>query len=242
MGSRPQILIFHPALAPYRVDFFNLLSEICDARLVLLGENLEEQKFDQKTLRSRLVCRVSYLMRGFMLFGRYIRTGFIACIRKAHPDIVFGYEYSPITVLILLYKMICRRKFRFITMTDDNTEMFAATHGIRKYLRAFVLHKADGVIVTNHGVAELLKQRNVRTAVVPIVYEAKMFRADSDKVFAKAQRLRHDVIGDAGRFVLYVGRLARVKNLKWTIGHIVETLPPSAHAGTEVAQPRASNR
>lgn len=228
MSRGAKLLIFHPALAPYRVDFFNLLSEICDAQLVLLGKNLEEQKFDQKTLLSRLKCRVSYLTRGFMLFGRYIRTGVISCIRKERPDIVLGYEYSPITVLIPLYKMICRCKFRFYTMTDDNDEMFKATHGIRKCLRAFVLRKVDGVIVTNHGVAELLKQRNVKVTVIPIVYETNKFRSDGDKVFAAAERLRHEVVGDAGRIVLYVGRLAKVKNLKWAINHILEVLPPSA--------------
>ena len=163
-----------------------------------------------------------------MLFGRYVRTGFISCIRKECPDIVLGYEYSPITVLILLYKMIYRRKFRFITMTDDNEEMFAATHGIRKILRAFVLSRADGVIVTNHGVAGLMKQRKVRTAVVPIVYEMTKFRSDGNKVFAAAERIRYDIVGVAGRLVLYVGRLAKVKNLKWAISHIVEVLPPSA--------------
>ena len=228
MGSRLKTLIFHPALAPYRVDFFNLLSEICDTQLILLGKNLEEQKFDQKTLLSRLKCRVSYLTRGFMLFGRYIRTGFISCIRKECPDIVLGYEYSLITVLILLYKMVCRCKFRFITMTDDNAEMFMTTHGIRKCLRAFVLRKANGVIVTNNSVAELLKQRNVKATVIPIVYETNAFRSDGDKVFAAAEWLRRDVAGDAGRIVLYVGRLAKVKNLKWAITHIVEVLPQSA--------------
>ena len=228
MSRRAKLLIFHPALAPYRIDFFNLLADMFDAHLVLLGTNLEEQKFDQKRLLAKLKCRVSYLTKGFMLFGRYIRTGFISIVKKERPDIVLGYEYSPLTVLILLYKLVCRCRFRFYTMTDDNKEMFIVTRGIRKILRGFVLRHADGVIVTNRETAELAEKHHVRTAVVPIVYEANTFRSDGEKVFAAAERLRRDIAGDAGRIVLYVGRLAKVKNLKWASNHILEVLPPSA--------------
>ena len=169
MSRKSKLLIFHPALAPYRVDFFNLLADMFDSHLVLLGTNLEEQKFDQKHLLTKLRCRVSYLTKGFMLLGRYIRTGFISIVKKDQPDIVLGYEYSPLTVLILLYKKVCRCRFSFYTMTDDNREMFIATRGVRKMLRTFVLRHADGIIVTNRETAELAEAHHVRTAVVPIV-------------------------------------------------------------------------
>ena len=228
MGSRLKILIFHPALAPYRIDFFNLLADMFDVHLVLLGTNLEEQKFDQKRLLAKLKCRVSYLTKGFMLFGRYIRTGFISIVKKERPDIVLGYEYSPLTVLILLYKKLCRCQFRFYTMTDDNKEMFIATRGIRKILRAFVLRYADGVIVTNRETAELAEARHARTAVVPIVYETESYRAETGAVFKAAKRLRDGIVGKTGRIVLYVGRLAKVKNLAWAIREVASALPRNA--------------
>lgn len=223
-----KLLCFHPALAPYRVDFFNLLADMFDAHLVLLGTNLEEQKFDQKRLLAKLKCRVSYLTKGFMLFGRYIRTGFIPIVKKEQPDIVLGYEYSPLTVLLLLYKMACRCRFRFYTMTDDNKEMFIATRGIRKILRACILRYADGIIVTNRETAELAEAHHARTAVVPIVYESESYRAQSGAVFDAAKRLRDGIVGETGRIVLYVGRLAKVKNLAWAIREAASALPRTA--------------
>lgn len=228
MSRKAKLLIFHPALAPYRVDFFNLLADMFDTHLILLGTNLEEQKFDQKHLLSKLKCRISYLTNGFMFLGRYIRTGFISLVSKERPDIVLGYEYSPLTVLILFYKRICRCRFRFYTMTDDNKEMFIATRGMRKILRKFVLRYSDGVIVTNRGTAELAEEYHAKTAVVPIVYERESYRADSGEVFNAAKRLRDGIVDATGRIVLYVGRLAKVKNLSWAIREVASALPPNA--------------
>ena len=212
-----KILIFHPALAPYRVDLFNLLAELYDAELVLLGKNLEEQKFDQESLLKKLKCRVSYLTRGFMLFGRYIRTGFISKIKVVQPDVVWGYEYSPLTACILFYKLLTRARFKFYTTTDDNAEMFCSTKGLRKILRSFVLKFADGVVVTNGETAELMRKRGVNAAVVPIIYKASEFRAKAKDIFEKAARLRKGLIRDNESLLLYVGRLAQVKNLSWLL-------------------------
>ena len=54
-----KLLIFHQALAPYRVDFFNHLAEKFNTELVLFDTNLVNQKFDQKQLVENLKCRVS---------------------------------------------------------------------------------------------------------------------------------------------------------------------------------------
>lgn len=220
-----KLLVFHPALAPYRVDFFNLLGRLFKAHVVFLGRNLEEQKFDQKRLLARLKCRVSFLTNGFMFCGRYVRTGFISLIRRERPDVVLGFEFSPLTVIIILYRLVFRARFGFYTMTDDNAEMFQATRGVRKLLRCLVLRFADGVIVTNQAVADLLKSRGVRVAVVPIIYEREAFRANQDSVYKQASVLRRKLDVENGRILLTVGRLAKVKNQAWLIETMARSFP-----------------
>lgn len=220
-----KVLCFHPALAPYRVDFFNLLGRLFKTHVVFLGRNLEDQKFDQKRLLARLKCRISFLTNGFIFCGRYVRTGFISLIRRERPDVVLGYEFSPLTVIILLYRLVFRMRFEFYTMTDDNAEMFQATRGIRKLLRCFVLRFADGVIVTNQAVGGLLKSRGVRIAVVPIIYEREAFRANQDTVYKLASDLRRKLDVEKGRILLTVGRLAKVKNQAWLIETMARSFP-----------------
>ena len=39
------VLIFHPTIAPYRIDFFNDLYKSFNAKIVLFYRNLKDQKF-----------------------------------------------------------------------------------------------------------------------------------------------------------------------------------------------------
>lgn len=217
-----KLLIFHPALAPYRIDLFNLLSSICDTELVLLGRNLEEQKFDQEHLLQKLRCKVSHLVNGVMICGRYIRTGFIAKIRDAKPNVVFGYEFSLLTIIILLYKKLTRAGFEFVTMTDDNLEQLEACSGVRKWLRAFVAKYADGIVVTNEDSAEFLHRRfgGCKVVVVPIIYDEKNIRSNADLIFKDAKRWREDNLGPRDVAAFFIGRLASVKNVMWLLDKV----------------------
>lgn len=46
MNHTSRLLVFHRTIAPYRIDFFNDLSEAFDARVCLQYKNLLNQKFD----------------------------------------------------------------------------------------------------------------------------------------------------------------------------------------------------
>ena len=48
-----RFLIFHPAVAPYRVDFFNALHDRLGAVVSLYYKNLKSQKFDYEKLKER---------------------------------------------------------------------------------------------------------------------------------------------------------------------------------------------
>ena len=50
---KKKLLIFHPALAPYRVDQFNSLNEIFDLEVVFLFNNQWTFKYDQARLLSQ---------------------------------------------------------------------------------------------------------------------------------------------------------------------------------------------
>lgn len=51
---KKRAVIFHPAIAPYRIDFFNSLSETFDASFYFEFEDPLEQSFDKEKMRRRL--------------------------------------------------------------------------------------------------------------------------------------------------------------------------------------------
>ena len=61
MKIRERILIIHPVLAPYRVDFFNQLNEFYDIKLLLLKGNFTDNPFNQHDLQNSLTCEIKVL-------------------------------------------------------------------------------------------------------------------------------------------------------------------------------------
>lgn len=214
-----KILVFHPALAPYRVDFFNLLAEKVDLEVVFLLTNLESQKFDQDALRAKCRFKYRYLTRGFSVCGRFVRIGVRRILRETKPDVVVGIEFAPLTAELCLMRPFAR--WRLWTICDDNEIMVANCSGLRRFMRAFVMRFADGVIVTSEIVAAAFRAQGFRRpcfAAVPIVHDTAVLRQNETAVFAMGAAWRRAVVPkDWTRLALYVGRLSPEKNLTWLI-------------------------
>ena len=215
------LLLFHPALAPYRIDFFNALAERYDLHLVLLGENLQEQKFNQQALVRKLKCRLSYLLGGFVFRSRYIRTGVIRLLRREKPQVVLSYEYSLTTMVLALYRRMSRARFALYTMTDDNAELFAKCSGLRRRVRDFLLRRLDGCLIIDEEVGPLMSRiampKQLDVVTVPIIYDEDSFRRDERRVFEQADQWRQRNLRPGEKAVFFVGRLEPVKNLPWLI-------------------------
>ena len=51
---KQKVLIFHPTVAPYRIDLFNFLSNKFDAKVCLFLRNLISQVFDYSKIEKQL--------------------------------------------------------------------------------------------------------------------------------------------------------------------------------------------
>ena len=213
-----KVLVFHPALAPYRIDFFNLLAERVDLVVVFLLRNLEDQKFDQSKLLAMTMFRYRYLDRGFNFRSRFFRLGVRKLLKEEKPDVVVGYEFSPITCLLALLARYGR--WRFWTSSDDNEMQIKCCRGVRNAIRSFVLNRLDGIITTNKTSSLALKAVNqkIQTREVPIVHDTASMRKNADRVFAEGMSWRRENIPSSWRQILvFVGRLAPEKNLHWLV-------------------------
>ena len=217
-----RVLCFHPSIAPYRVDFFNLLSRRCDFSMVFLDKDENCAKYDVEACKARITFPFKYLTVGFNFMGRFIRFGIVTAIRDAKPDIVISYEYSWVTLLLSVYRKLCRSNFKLYTYTDDNPEIISRYGVLRSRLCQFVLTHLDGMIVTGQRTEKALRERynipaSIRLCRVPIIHDEASYRNNATTVLTMAKELRRKYDKSSKGVVLFVGRLVSIKGIDWVI-------------------------
>jgi glycosyltransferase involved in cell wall biosynthesis len=214
--SAPRVLVFHPALAPYRLDFFNALARLCTLRVVFLRTNLLDQKFDQVRLRDHLAADHGYLRVGLTLLGRTLRVGFAKELHRFQPNVVVTSEFSQASLSILALRYLKRGAFTHAVWTDDNPMSVTRDTAHRRAFRRFVLPRIDGLVVLSAGTADMYRSRFGTSAPIgtaPLLHNEEVFRTalQDATTAAHAHAQHHDLLGK--RVVLFVGRLAPEKRL-----------------------------
>ena len=208
-------IIFHPALAPYRVDFFNSLSKALDAEVYFEFPNPLEQSFDQQALQERLRFKPQFLRPGFLGI-KNLRLEVLAILWRKRPELVFVSEYNLLGLLVCLYKFLFHWRLRVITTCDDNLRMAQQVGTVKRLTRYLLLHWMEGVILADEQAYRWYQQRlpyKARYHYFPIIQSDELFRSRLMQAIPLAEEVaaRLDLIGK--RVILYVGRLAAVKQV-----------------------------
>lgn len=216
-----RVLCFHPALAPYRVDFFNLLAKRTDLKLVLMLKNLRTQSFEQTSLKAQLEIPVEYA-KAIAIKGRDIPIDVFRKVRTFNPDVILTYECSPVTLLMVLFKKFFRRDLSVWSFFDDSPDLIRRRRGLRRIVCNWTMRNLSGVIVPSHLAIDAYKStvRGVDAlhfAVVPIVHDVNVVRKSEAKVFAAAGDWRGKNLNSGEKAAFFVGRMTAVKNLPWLL-------------------------
>lgn len=215
-AKRPTVLIFHPALAPYRIDTFNAIAEIADLHLVLIKKNVRTQSFDQKALVEQLNFTPRYLDKNYKIFNKRMAALPYREVMGYEPDIVITSEFSPTTALITLYKFLSRKRFASVIWTDDNRDSVSADRPMRRFARRLLSPLADGWIFISEEARQLYAKRfgvRARSASVPIIRRQDDFIEKLGAVGSLADGYISKY-GLAGKRVfLFVGRLVEEKGI-----------------------------
>lgn len=215
MNTKKKILIIHPALAPYRVDFFNYLYKIYDAHLIFLRNNLYSIDFNQVNLKAQLKGSFKFLSEGINLKSIIVyRKGIIKSIKEIQPEIVVTHEYTLISLQVAIYNLF-NKNFKQVIWTADNKTMLESL-GYFNYLRKkTLLSLVDGISVYTEDVKEIMMakfklQSNV-VGVFPNVQNELSLNRDLPEKIATVPSLIKYLLTQ--HVILYVGRLATVKNI-----------------------------
>lgn len=214
---KKKLLIFHSALAPYRVDFFNMFNKIFDSKVVFLSRNNRNQNFDNKKLFSKTQFKYDFLDKKIVFRGRDFNLGYLSKIKSEKPDIIIGGEYGLPTILPYLFRFFSKKKYKIFTICDDSIDIAKNCVGLRKYLRNYLVVRLDGIIVLSNEIANWysnqFKLKNP-PIVFPLIRDENQYRKELQQSVEYSKQYIEQFKLKNKKIYLYIGRLDIVKNLE----------------------------
>lgn len=214
---KTQVVIVHPALAPYRIDLFNRLAQGMSLRVIFLGERVHyHPELDQGALRQHLKFDHLFL-RGT---GEHDSIGksLLAEVRAHRPEVVVTHEFG-IATLMLLRRSLWQvdRGAGLVIWSAENQHTLATRGWVRRSMRRLGCAHADALLVYSESArAEFAKRwmPENRIHLCANLQNEQAFRRCLRSAERHVEPLvdRHHLRGR--RTVLYVGRLAAEKNLE----------------------------
>lgn len=218
--SKKKLLIFHPTIAPYRIDFFNSLSQAFDTRICLMYRNLKSQKFDYSKIENQFLFSPVYLKEGPKIGRRKLYFGHLRHLREFEPDIVITPEFSVFTFLIILYKWLFRMRFKIISVCDDSYNMVAENNDfsrLHKVARRILVPKQDELILVEPRVVDWYREHYGKGLFFPIIKEEDKARSRYERLLPQSKHLVEEFDLKNKTIYLFVGRLVALKNVKTAI-------------------------
>lgn len=216
------VLVFHPALAPYRVDFFNWLARISDCHVLFLRRQVPNQAFSRDVTFDRLSMEYSFIARKVSLVGREWPIGLSAYVREHAPKVVVATELSPVTLMLCGLKKL--HGFRLLTIIDESPDQVRSASYVKRLVRWFALKAMDGLVVLSEDARMALRATGYKgeIAVFPMIQDEVELRAHMKNANIFARNSRNSYRLRECQTVLYVGRLAPEKNLGFLLESFVD--------------------
>ena len=223
--KKKKVLIFHSALATYRVDQFNALNELYDVEVVFLLKNLWYYKMNQDELLSQSNFKISYLLNGPRYKGRMFRFGVYRKIKKVNPDIILSYEYSLTTQYLIALKRIGLINQKIGTLVDDSMDIcYNVQSKTRLKARNLAVKHLDYLVLLSDEVAQFYQDtfnfKKQQLIVSPILQRPEKLRKNSSSLKQIADNYIQKYNLKDKKVLLYVGRLVEVKALPLFINTI----------------------
>lgn len=218
-----KVLIFHPTIAPYRIDFFNDLYRAFDTEIYLYYENLKSQTLDYEQIKKKFAFTPHYMKEWFSIGERTVYKGHIKEILRKQPDIVIVGEYSIGAWCAVIARIFSKKKYKIVTICDDSVKIAEECSGMRRKSRDLMLKKLDGILLGNDAVQLWYKQySSIPSFAFPIIHRDEVFREELAESLGEAKKLLNQYKLQGKKVFLFVGRLVKEKNVEYLVQSFIE--------------------
>lgn len=212
MEKHKRLLVFHPTVAPYRIDLFNDLCRAFEARVCLLRRGLLSQNFDYEQISRQFEFSPVYAPNGKWATIKF----FVSNIRAFKPDVVMVHEYGMSAITAILYKWLTRAKYRVVTMCDDSYDMVAHDNDFslsHKIARRVLAPLVDDMVLVEPNVRDWYHHHYGKGVCFPIIRREDTIRNAYREALGISRSLvvQHGLQGK--KVFLFVGRLVKLKNV-----------------------------
>lgn len=217
---KKKLLIFHPTIAPYRIDFFNDLYRAFDTRVCLQYWNLRDQTFDYEKIYAQFEFTPCYLKEWLRLGDRSIWGGIWKHLDEFQPDVVLVSEYGIVALMVLLHRLLKRKKYKIISICDDSYDMLAEKNEfsmLHRIARRTVVPGLDDLVLVEPKAAEWYQQRYGKGFCFPIIKQEDKARAEYARALELSKQLYQEYALEGKKVFLFVGRLVDIKNVDTAI-------------------------
>jgi glycosyltransferase involved in cell wall biosynthesis len=205
-----KLLIFHPYLAPYRIDLYNRLNDDFNLNVLLYASKGEISTlgFDLSNINSLAKFRYKYFTGKGLYIGRHLLSfSFIREVVSFEPNIVITHELG-INTFIGLGLKIFRGTKLFITI-DDSPIIFQTRSKLRRFLLGFISKFSTAIFFVNDQIPNLYKAEYLNSATpcfLPLIQNEKRVLPILNNCISNV-----DFINDDDFVILFVGRLINEK-------------------------------
>lgn len=220
-------LFFRTNIAPYRIDTYNALHKQLGCEMYFYWKKETSQNLDMEIMLRQ--CNfIPHHLKGIKLGAnsRKFCTQIWSILRKNNPDIVIVPEYQIMTIQILLYRWIFRKKFKVVSMCDDSYNMVANKDDfsrIHRIARNFIVPRLDNLLLADKRVVEWYQQHYRKGIWLPIIRDEKKEIEEYRKVLPTSNKFNERFNLKGKKVLLFVGRLVGLKNIDGLIDAISKT-------------------
>lgn len=210
------ILIFHPFLAPYRIDLYNRMAEDYNVKALLTGthQSLSSVGFNIEYINAQANFKYKYKTPRLHIGNHSLPCVFYNAIKRVKPNIVIAHESGINTLTAILLKKTFGYK---LLVTCDNSPIMASSYGkMREWLRKFIVNHVDCMLIVHPDVKTLLETKYQKTkcrfVYLPIIQNDALLTKKIDGAQERALYYMQHYGMENKKVILFVGRLEDVKS------------------------------
>ena len=228
-NDKVKMLVFHPVIAPYRIDFFNELYLQFGAEVCLFYRNLSSQKFDYEKIEKQFLFNPIYIEnRGSVI--SWVKK-IIHQLSVSKPNVVLVSELGLSTLITILYKYFTFKRYKIVSMIDDSYDMVACNKQFswkHKYATKLLVPLLDEVINVEPMVTDFYNKKFKKGFFFPIIANDIIAKQRLGKVIPISNEYIKSYHLQGKKVLLYVGRLVEIKNVSFAINAFVKADIPNS--------------